>query len=106
MKVCHVVYALPRRQWSWRVEIEDSASVADVLRLARSQAAGQADAPDVPWDGDVGIFGVPCDPATIPRDDDRIELYRPLRSDPKVSRRARAAAGKAGPGRAAARQSR
>jgi putative ubiquitin-RnfH superfamily antitoxin RatB of RatAB toxin-antitoxin module len=106
MKVCWVVFALPHRQWQWRVQLEDSASVDEVLRRARAQSdaqSGAAEAVDVPWEADVGIFGEPCDRAAIPRDGDRIEIYRPLRSDPKVSRRARAAAGKAAPGPASAR---
>lgn len=85
MKTCLVVYATPARQWRWKVELPDAASVADVLASARAQDEGQ----DVPWDGDVGIFGEPCARDAVPRDGDRIEIYRPLRSDPKESRRAR-----------------
>ena len=91
MKRCLVVYATPARQWSWDLELEEGASVADALSMARSQA----ESAEVPWDADVGIFGELCDRAALPRDGDRIEIYRPLRSDPKVSRRARAAAGRA-----------
>lgn len=90
MKRCLVVYALPQRQWSWPVELEDGATVADALRLARDQAG----ALEVPWDADVGIFGEPCTREMLPRDGDRIEIYRPLKSDPKESRRARAATGR------------
>ena len=57
----------------------------------------------VPWDADVGIFGELCERDAVPRDGDRIEIYRPLKSDPKVSRRARAAARRAAPDRAASR---
>jgi uncharacterized protein len=92
MKRCHVTFALPDRQWSWQVELPEHGTVAEALRLAREQSANV----DVPWDtADVGIFGEYCDRAELPRDGDRIEIYRPLRSDPKVSRRVRAAAGKA-----------
>jgi hypothetical protein len=92
MKTCQVVYATPRRQWSWTVELPDAASVAEALTAARTQAAGL----DVPWEGDVGIFGELCARDALPRDGDRIEIYRPLRSDPKESRRARVAARRAG----------
>jgi uncharacterized protein len=91
MKRCTVVFALPARQWLWEVELPDAATVGDALELARAQA-GEA---GVPWESDVGIFGELCERAALPRDGDRIELYRPLSSDPKVSRRARAAARRA-----------
>ncbi len=99
MKTCTVVYATPERQRTWRVVLGDVDSVADALRLARAQAA----ADEVPWDADVGIFGELCSRDAVPRDGDRIEIYRPLKSDPKESRRARAAARKAAPGPAPAR---
>ena len=93
MKTCIVVYATPERQWTWRVVLEDADSVGEALRAARA-AAGAA---EVPWDADVGIFGELCARDAVPRDGDRIEIYRPLRSDPKESRRARAAARRAAP---------
>ena len=91
MKRCTVVFALPDAQWTWQVDLPDGATVGDALAQARAQAAGL----EIPWDTDVGIFGEPCERDCQPRDGDRIELYRPLKSDPKVSRRARAAARKA-----------
>ena len=94
MKRCTVVFAVPDHQWQWPIELPDQATVGEALRVARALAG----AVDVPWDADVGIFGDACDRATVPRDGDRIELYRPLRSDPKESRRARAAARRAAAG--------
>jgi uncharacterized protein len=91
MKRCTVAYATPDRQWIWPVLLPDGGTVADALRLAREQARDLA----VPWDADVGIFGELCDPSAVPREGDRIEIYRPLRLDPKESRRARARAAKA-----------
>lgn len=38
----------------------------------------------------VGVFGVVCKPDQPIKDGDRIELYRPLRHDPKEARRQRA----------------
>ena len=73
------------------VTLPDGATVADALEQARAQAAGL----DVPWNADVGIFGELCDRAAVPRDGDRIEIYRPLKADPKESRRERAKARKA-----------
>lgn len=42
----------------------------------------------------VGIFGKLCKRDQILRDQDRVEVYRPLIADPKEVRRQRAAAGK------------
>lgn len=97
MKSCTVVFALPERQWSWNVVLADEATVAAALDAARAQAGDVA----VPWDGPIGIFGALCDRTNIPRDGDRIEIYRPLKADPKASRRARARSSAAAPGRAA-----
>jgi putative ubiquitin-RnfH superfamily antitoxin RatB of RatAB toxin-antitoxin module len=95
MKRCTVAFATPERQWLWPVVLPDGATVADALELARVQSAGA----DVPWGADVGIFGELCDRAAVPRDGDRIEIYRPLKLDPKESRRARAKARMAAPDR-------
>ena len=92
MKTCLVTWALPERQWTWRVSLEEGATVADALAAARLLAEGV----EVSWEADVGIFGELCGRDAVPRDGDRIEILRPLRSDPKESRRARAAAGRAG----------
>jgi putative ubiquitin-RnfH superfamily antitoxin RatB of RatAB toxin-antitoxin module len=40
----------------------------------------------------VGIFGRPCEPTRVLQPGDRVEIYRPLRNDPRAMRRARAAA--------------
>ncbi len=96
MKTCLVIYATPANQWTWAVELPEEASVAAALDQARALAAGL----DVPWDADVGIFGELCGRDAIPRDGDRIEIYRPLTSDPKESRRARVAARRAARDRA------
>lgn len=86
MKVCLVVYATPAAQWSWRVNLADGGTVRDALAAARAQAGSL----DVPWDADVGIFGELCAHDAVPLDGDRIEIYRPLKADPKESRRERA----------------
>jgi putative ubiquitin-RnfH superfamily antitoxin RatB of RatAB toxin-antitoxin module len=68
------------------VTLADDGTVRDALEAARTQAG----ALDVPWEADVGIFGELCDRSAVPLDGDRIEIYRPLKADPKESRRARA----------------
>lgn len=86
-KRCLVAHALPERQDVWAVELPAQATVAEAIALAR-RASGRE---DVPWDtAPVGIFGEPCARDAIPRDGDRIELYRPLAFDPRETRRERA----------------
>lgn len=77
--------------------IEASDILAQMAQLAQAGTLGQfADARDpgaVPFDAavhQVGIFGKKKTVATVLRDGDRVELYRPLVADPKDSRRRRA----------------
>ena len=97
MKTCTVAFAEPGRQWQWTVVLPDSGTVREALDLARA-VAGTV---EVPWDAPVGIFGALCDRGAVPRDGDRIEIYRPLRADPKASRRERVKDRKRAPGPAA-----
>jgi uncharacterized protein len=80
------------------------ADVQSVVRLALSPAgmtAGQAITasglcskyPELAAGNlTVGIFGKPCEPTRMLQPGDRVEIYRPLRNDPRAMRRARAAA--------------
>jgi putative ubiquitin-RnfH superfamily antitoxin RatB of RatAB toxin-antitoxin module len=89
-KACLVAFALPMRQFLWAVEVPLAATVAEVLQQARVQAVARGEDGQVPWDSDaLGIFGEPCRRDEVPRDGDRVEIYRPLINDPRVSRRAR-----------------
>ena len=90
MKRCTVVFAMPERQWTWEVELPDAGTVGDALEQARAAAGGL----EIPWDSPVGIFGALCDRNAVLRHGDRIEIYRPLKADPKASRRERAKAAK------------
>ena len=83
-----VAYADSARQYLWPVVLSAEATIADAIEAARRQAQGV----DVPWDSaPVGIFGEPHTRADILADGDRVELYRPLRDDPKARRRAQSA---------------
>src|SRR5262245_48116070 len=85
-KRCVVAYATPTRQYLWEVELAADATIQQAINAARLAS----NAEDVPWDeADVGLFGELKTRADIPRDGDRIELYRPLAHDPKESRRDR-----------------
>ncbi|MGC1459843.1 MAG: RnfH family protein [Steroidobacteraceae bacterium] len=89
-KRCLVVFALPARQFLWSVELPAAATVAQLLEQARLQARASGEDGPVPWDSDsLGIFGEPCRREDVPRDGDRLEIYRPLVHDPRASRRTR-----------------
>ena len=86
-KRCVVAYAPRTRQYLWSVELPLHASIADALAAARAAADPAA---AIPWDfAPVGIFGEPRARTDSCSDGDRIELYRPLRRDPRERRRER-----------------
>jgi len=86
-KRCVVAYATRTRQYLWSVELPGQASIADALAAARAAADPAA---AIPWDSaPVGIFGEPRARTDSCADGDRIELYRPLRRDPRERRRER-----------------
>jgi putative ubiquitin-RnfH superfamily antitoxin RatB of RatAB toxin-antitoxin module len=89
-KRCTVAYATRERQHVWEVDLPLSASVGDALEAARASAAVSGEDATIPWDSAaVGIFGEPCARTDGCADGDRIELYRPLRHDPRERRRER-----------------
>jgi hypothetical protein len=86
-KHCVVAYADSARQYLWSVALPAEATIAEAIEAARRQAPDL----DLPWDSaPAGIFGETHSRNDIPADGDRIELYRPLRDDPKARRRAQA----------------
>ena len=83
-----VVYARPERQELVSLELDDSASVLDAIR--RSGLLERF--PEIDLEQQcVGIFGKLCAVGHPLQPGDRVEIYRPLISDPKDLRRARAA---------------
>lgn len=82
MKI-EVVLAWPRRYVSVRVELPQGACVGDALKAAAIEQAGQA--------AGVSVFGVQASLRTLLHEGDRVELLRPLLTDPKQARRRRAA---------------
>jgi len=85
-----VVYALPGRAWSARIDLPAGATAAQALE----QSGFEASIPGI----DVAalafaVFGRPVNATTVLRDGDRLELLRPLLADPKQARRRRARAG-------------
>ena len=77
-----VVLALPERQSLRRVELEAGSTVKDALAASGLPEAAAAER--------VGIYGKAVPAETLLRDGDRVEVYRPLRADPKDLRRTRA----------------
>ena len=78
------------------LSVPEGSTVEDVIR--RSEILHRC--PDIDLaDVDVGIFNRTCSLGNRVHAGDRVEIYRPLRADPKESRRRRArAAQKAGGG--------
>lgn len=81
-----IVYAQPAQQVRRRVSLPAGSSVADAVRA--SGLLGEFPGIDTRR---LGIFGRLAPPDTRLREGDRVEIYRPLRADPKEVRRLRAA---------------
>lgn len=83
---------------TWRGELPlrlpRGATVGDALREAalrlRDDAIDLGDHQNAFEDGPVGIFGERCERDQVLNPGDRVELYLPLRVDPKAARRDRA----------------
>ncbi len=69
------------------------ATIETALVLARQQLQEQRADVNVDWErAAVGVWGERCGRDYVPRDGDRIELYRSLTADPRQRRRQRARA--------------
>jgi len=94
---CAFAAALPAWQGELAVEVEAGTTVADLLAAVEPQFrrqlefAGQATLDEVWWrDAPVGIFGERCERSKVLEEGDRVEIYLPLKVDPKAARRQRA----------------
>lgn len=81
-----VVFALPERHTSRRVQLPAGSTVEDALA-----ASGLAEELRSAGTARAGIYGKAVPAGTVLRDGDRVEIYRPLQADPKDLRRMRAA---------------
>ncbi len=82
-----VVFALPDRQVLEALEIEDGATVAEVI----AKSGIEKRFPDVDLSAlQVGVWGRLVDRGRIVRDGERVEIYRPLEVDPREARRLKA----------------
>ena len=88
-----VAFAYPQEQYLLAADVESGATVEAAIR-----ASGMLEKhPDIDLQQmRVGVFGKLCALEDPVRDGDRIEIYRPLKADPKQARRERAAKGRAG----------
>lgn len=83
-----VVSALPQHQTIVQLRLEEGATVAEAL-----VASGLFPPPGDGGDAaacKVGIWGRVVQRTQVLRDGDRVEVYRPLRADPKQARRRKA----------------
>lgn len=87
-RVCVVVWwsPAPRQVWEKAVQLHVGATVADAVQA--SGVLNDFPAIDLSLAG-VGVWGRKARAAQLLRDGDRVEIYRPLRVDPKVARRER-----------------
>ena len=91
-----VVFAEPDKQRLIELEVEEGATVADVLEASGiASRFRDADLTELP----VGIWGRVVERDAPVRDGDRVELYRPLEMDPREARRLRATGQAPVPGR-------
>ena len=82
-----LVYATRERQRVASYAVNPGACVADVLQLAAADPLFE----DLDLRAyTMGVFGKPCQPSTVLKDGDRVELYRELELDAKTARHLRA----------------
>lgn len=85
-----VVFALPNRQRLVEVQLAPGATINDAIAASGLDGAFL----DVDFSGcDVGVWGKPQSRDHVLRENDRVEIYRPLEMDPREARRQLAMAG-------------
>ena len=86
-----VVYALPLAQDSTRLRVPAGTTVAEAI----AQAGVTLRHPGLELaDNRVAVYGKRVLLTTVLRDQDRVEILRPLTADPREARRRRAARGR------------
>ena len=85
--IVEVAYATPKQQSLIALEVPQGSSLA--AAVAASGVLGRH--PEIPWPNvEVGVFGQRKSQDQVLRPGDRVEIYRPLKLDPKTRRRQRA----------------
>jgi putative ubiquitin-RnfH superfamily antitoxin RatB of RatAB toxin-antitoxin module len=86
VRVTVVFSAAPRHVAEWPVTLAPGATVLDALDASGLRSTfPELDLQDAP----VGVWGRKAGLEQILRDRDRVEVYRPLKVDPKLARRER-----------------
>ena len=81
-----VAYATSEKQKIIALECESITAKEAVIRSQIINFFPEIDLNNL----DLGIFSRPCSQNEILEDGDRVEIYRPLKADPKIVRRERA----------------
>lgn len=94
---CSFAVALPSWQGELPLILEPGATIDDLLRhvkpvlVQQLQSAGRGALDEAWWHAAaVGVFGERCERSRTLAEGDRVEMYLPLRVDPKAARRQRA----------------
>ncbi len=83
-----VAFATPERQLIVPVEVPVGTTAIEAVRLSGIEEQF----PEIDLEKNrMGVFGKLCKPERSLAPGDRVEIYRPLKADPKVVRRERAA---------------
>lgn len=88
MKIVVVYAAGPRQAREWLLDLPEGSCVADALSASgvlTEYPELQAADSNLP----LGLWGRACERSQLLKDQDRVEIYRSLRVDPKVARRER-----------------
>lgn len=89
MRISVVYCPDAERQTVIELEVADGATVAQAIQASRVLTAHpELDAEKLL----MGLFGERVTPNAVLQEGDRVELYRPLKADPKSARRKRASA--------------
>lgn len=85
-----IVYATPEKQYLLALVLPENCSVAHAITVSGILTQCDELAQQELTSLNVGIFSIPCALEHEVKQGDRIEIYRPLRHDPKEARRMRA----------------
>lgn len=77
----------PRQVQEFQIDLPEGARASQALQACGIGLQEDGAPGDPGWL--LGIWGRRCTPAAALQDGDRLEVYRPLRVDPKVARRER-----------------